>query len=243
MGQERRSMNPVALQGIKLTRQFGGFFALRDVDISIPAGEIRGLIGPNGAGKSTLIDVLSGRSTRSQGSVLMDGQEIHQCTPQERRRLGLARSFQRTSIFTTRTVRDQLELASHWKNDGNVQEVMDQLDLKQHQNQVASHLSYGHQRRLDLALALIGKPQVLLLDEPAAGLTMQESLRLAQLLRDLVKRWQITVLLVEHDMDVVFTVCDRITVLNLGEVLMEGTVDEVRSSSLVISAYLGRNAA
>lgn len=236
-------MNPVALQGIKLTRQFEGFFALRDVDISIPAGEIRGLIGPNGAGKSTLIDVLSGRSTRSQGSVLMDGQEIHQCTPQERRRLGLARSFQRTSIFTTRTVRDQLELASHWKNDDNVQEVMDQLDLKQHQNQVASHLSYGHQRRLDLALALIGKPQVLLLDEPAAGLTMQESLRLAQLLRDLVKRWQITVLLVEHDMDVVFTVCDRITVLNLGEVLMEGTVDEVRSSSLVISAYLGRNAA
>jgi len=236
-------MNPVALQGIKLTRQFGGFFALRDVDISIPAGEIRGLIGPNGAGKSTLIDVLSGRSTRSQGSVLMDGQEIHQCTPQERRRLGLARSFQRTSIFTTRTVRDQLELASHWKNDDNVQEVMDHLDLKQHQNQVANHLSYGHQRRLDLALALIGKPQVLLLDEPAAGLTMQESLRLAQLLRDLVKRWQITVLLVEHDMDVVFTVCDRITVLNLGEVLMEGTVDEVRSSSLVISAYLGRNAA
>ena len=236
-------MNPVALQGIKLTRQFGGFFALRDVDISIPAGEIRGLIGPNGAGKSTLIDVLSGRSTRSQGSVLMDGQEIHQCTPQERRRLGLARSFHRTSIFNTRTVRDQLELASHWKNDDNVQEVMDQLDLKQHQNQVASHLSYGHQRRLDLALALIGKPQVLLLDEPAAGLTMQESLRLAQLLRDLVKRWQITVLLVEHDMDVVFTVCDRITVLNLGEVLMEGTVDEVRSSSLVISAYLGRNAA
>jgi branched-chain amino acid transport system ATP-binding protein len=236
-------MNPVALQGIKLTRQFGGFFALRDVDISIPAGEIRGLIGPNGAGKSTLIDVLSGRSTRSQGSVLMGGQEINQCTPQERRRLGLARSFQRTSIFTTRTVRDQLELASHWKNDDNVQEVMDQLDLKQHQNQVASHLSYGHQRRLDLALALIGKPQVLLLDEPAAGLTMQESLRLAQLLRDLVKRWQITVLLVEHDMDVVFTVCDRITVLNLGEVLMEGTVDEVRASSLVISAYLGSNAA
>ena len=204
---------------------------------------ILSLDGNIGAGKSTLIDVLSGRSTRSQGSVLMDGQEIHQCTPQERRRLGLARSFQRTSIFNTRTVRDQLELASHWKNDDNVQEVMDQLDLKQHQNQVASHLSYGHQRRLDLALALIGKPQVLLLDEPAAGLTMQESLRLAQLLRDLVKRWQITVLLVEHDMDVVFTVCDRITVLNLGEVLMEGTVDEVRSSSLVISAYLGRNAA
>jgi len=142
-------MNPVALQGIKLTRQFGGFFALRDVDISIPAGEIRGLIGPNGAGKSTLIDVLSGRSPRSQGSVLMDGQEIHQCTPQERRRLGLARSFQRTSIFATRTVRDQLELASHWKNDANVQEVMVQLDLKQYQNQVASHLSYGHQRRLD----------------------------------------------------------------------------------------------
>ena len=219
-------MNPVALQGIKLTRQFGGFFALRDVDISIPAGEIRGLIGPNGAGKSTLIDVLSGRSTRSQGSVLMDGQEIHQCTPQERRRLGLARSFQRTSIFTTRTVRDQLELASHWKNDD---------------SQRVSELAHGERRQLELAMVLVSQPKVLLLDEPMAGMSHQESMKVVDLLAGLKGLY--TLLLVEHDMDVVFTVCDRITVLNLGEVLMEGTVDEVRSSSLVISAYLGRNAA
>ena len=119
---------------------------------------------------------------------------------------------------------------------------MGHLDLVSYRDEVAAELSYGVQRRLDLALALIGKPQVLLLDEPAAGLTMQESISMAQLLRDLVKRWKITVLLIEHDMDVVFTVCDQITVLNLGQILIEGSVEVVRSSPLVISAYLGRNA-
>lgn len=226
-----------------MSRRYGGFAALRDVNLSVPAGEIRGLIGPNGAGKSTLIDVLSGRAKQWSGQVLVDGQDIGACSSRARRKLGMARSFQRTSIFPTRTVRDQLELASHWDSGSHVDEVLAQLNLAEFQHQPANELSYGDQRRLDLALALIGRPRVLLLDEPAAGLTMQESLDLAHLLRDLVKRWGITVLLVEHDMDVVFSICDRITVLNLGELLVEGSAQEVRTSPLVISAYLGRNAA
>ena len=235
-------MTQMALEGVNLTRQFGGFHALRNVNIRVPQGEIRGLIGPNGAGKSTLIDVLSGRASKWQGQVFVDGQDVGKCSPRERRNRGVARSFQRTSIFSSRTVRDQLELAAHWGDDANVDQVMEQLGLSSNQHQVASELGYGDQRLLDLALALIGKPRVLLLDEPAAGLTMQESLSLAHLLRDLVKRWRITVLLVEHDMDVVFSICDQITVLNLGEVLIDGTVAEVRASPLVVAAYLGRNA-
>jgi len=236
------AMNKPALQGIGLSRHYGGFAALRGVDIAVPAGEIRGLIGPNGAGKSTLIDVLSGRANRWSGQVLMGGDDISRQSPQVRRRRGMARSFQRTSIFPNLTVREQLELASFQGDGGGVDEVLEQLHLDGFGRTPASELSYGDQRRLDLALALIGRPRVLLLDEPAAGLTVQESLDLARLLRDLVKSWGVTVLLVEHDMEVVFSICDRITVLHLGELLMEGTPDEVRKSPEVIRAYLGRAA-
>ncbi len=233
-------MTAPALQGVGLSRHYGGFAALRGVDITVPAGEIRGLIGPNGAGKSTLIDVLSGRAAKWSGQVLMGGDDISRQSPQVRRKRGLARSFQRTSIFPNLTVREQLELAAH--QGGGVDEVLEQLKLDGFSRGPAAELSYGDQRRLDLALALIGRPRVLLLDEPAAGLTVQESLDLARLLRGLVKSWGVTVLLVEHDMEVVFSICDRITVLHLGELLMEGTPDEVRRSPEVVSAYLGRSA-
>ncbi|MGQ3026786.1 MAG: ABC transporter ATP-binding protein [Ferrovibrionaceae bacterium] len=233
-------MTTPALQGIGLSRHYGGFAALRNVDIAVPAGEIRGLIGPNGAGKSTLIDVLSGRAGKWSGQVLMAGTDVSRHSPQMRRRHGMARSFQRTSIFPNLAVREQLELAAH--HGGGVDEVLEQLKLDGLGTGPASELSYGDQRRLDLALALIGRPRVLLLDEPAAGLTVQESLDLARLLRDLVKSWGVSVLLVEHDMEVVFSICDRITVLHLGERLMEGTPDEVRRSPEVVTAYLGRSA-
>jgi len=234
-------MSQIALRGVGLTRRYGGFTALRGVDLSVPAGEIRGLIGPNGAGKSTLIDVLSGRAAHWSGQVFVGDTDVSRHSVQKRRRSGLARSFQRTSIFPSLTVRHQLELAA--QSGADVDEVLLQLNLDAMQQVYAAELSYGDQRRLDLALALIGRPRVLLLDEPAAGLTVQESLTLARLLRDLVKNWGITVLIVEHDMEVVFSICDRITVLNLGELLVEGTADEVRTSPKVISAYLGRSAA
>jgi len=162
-----------AIEGGKLTRQFGGFFALKGVELAVPRGEIRGLIGPNGAGKSTLIDVLSGRAEHRSGTVKMFGADISAMTAQQRRRAGLARSFQRTNIFPDLTVIDQLELASRAAETPNIDEIMAELNLTALAFRRAADISYGDQRRLDLALALIGRPKILLLDEPAAGLSIK----------------------------------------------------------------------
>jgi branched-chain amino acid transport system ATP-binding protein len=231
-----------AIEGKGLTRRFGGFTALNGVDIAVRAGEIRGLIGPNGAGKSTLIDVLSGRAPHRDGQVLLDGVDISRLTPQQRRKRGLARSFQRTNIFPELTVEQQLHIASWAVSAADVREVLEALSLAALADMPAAEISYGDQRRLDLALALVGRPSVLLLDEPAAGLTMEESLALARILRDLASRWGVTVLLVEHDMQVVFSICDRISVLHLGTALAEGTVAEIRADQRVVAAYLGSQA-
>lgn len=231
-----------AIEGKGLTRRFGGFTALHGVDLAVRRGEIRGLIGPNGAGKSTLIDILSGRAPDRVGRVLLNGEDISPLSPQERRRKGLARSFQSTNIFPELTVAQQLDVASWAVNAVDVEEILAVLNLAALSDMPAAAISYGDQRRLDLALALVGRPSVLLLDEPAAGLTMEESLALAAILRDLATRWGVTVLLVEHDMQVVFSVCDRISVLHLGRALAEGTVAEVRADKRVIEAYLGSHA-
>jgi len=228
-----------AIEGGQLTRQFGGFRALKGVHLAVPRGEIRGLIGPNGAGKSTLIDVLSGRAERWSGTVKMFGADISAMTAQQRRRAGLARSFQRTNIFPDLTVIDQLELAARAAETPNIDEIMAELNLTALAFRRAADISYGDQRRLDLALALIGRPKILLLDEPAAGLSIKESLELANCLKDLAARWGVTVLLVEHDMEVVFSICDRITVLHLGAILAEGTPDQIRGIPEVVAAYLG----
>jgi branched-chain amino acid transport system ATP-binding protein len=228
-----------AIEGAALTRRYGGFMALDAVSLAVPDGEIRGLIGPNGAGKSTLIDVLSGRAEDWQGTVRLRGADISRLTVQQRRRGGLARSFQRTNIFPELVVREQLEVASWHAETPNVDEVLHEMGLSGIAHMRAADVSYGDRRRLDLALALIGRPTVLLLDEPAAGLSMKESVALAELLRDLASRWKVTVLLVEHDMDVVFSICDRITVLHLGRVLAEGTPAEIRKIPEVVTAYLG----
>lgn len=231
------------LQTRGVTRRYGGFAALDGVDLQVQAGSIHGLIGPNGAGKSTLIDVLSGRADQWDGSVLLEGEDISGLSIQARRSRGLARSFQRTSIFPNLTVRTQLELAARSGASSNLATVMEQLSLQALADEIAADLSYGEQRRLDLALAMIGAPRVLLLDEPAAGLTRAESLTLAALLRDLARRLGITVLLVEHDMEVVFSICERITVLHLGKVLAEGSAETIRKHPAVVEAYLGRSAA
>jgi branched-chain amino acid transport system ATP-binding protein len=231
-----------AIEGKRLTRRFGGFTALHGVDLAVRRGEILGLIGPNGAGKSTLIDVLSGRAPDRVGQVLLNGEDISALSPQQRRRKGLARSFQCTNIFPELTVAQQLHVASWAVNAADVGEILTALNLAGLSDVPAAAISYGDQRRLDLALALVGRPSVLLLDEPAAGLTMEESLALAAILRDLANRWGVTVLLVEHDMQVVFSVCDRISVLHLGRALAEGTVAEVRADKRVVDAYLGSQA-
>jgi branched-chain amino acid transport system ATP-binding protein len=225
-----------------LTKSFGGFVAVSDVSLTVETRQIAAVIGPNGAGKSTLIDVLSGRAPHRDGQVLLNGEDISRLTPQQRRKRGLARSFQRTNIFHELTVEQQLHIASWAVNAADVREVLEALSLAALADVPAAEISYGDQRRLDLALALVGRPSVLLLDEPAAGLTMEESLALARILRDLASRWGVTVLLVEHDMQVVFSICDRISVLHLGNALAEGTVAEIRADQRVVAAYLGSQA-
>jgi branched-chain amino acid transport system ATP-binding protein len=231
-----------ALEGEGLTRRYGGFRALDDVSIALRPGEIRGLIGPNGAGKSTLMDVLSGRGAAA-GQVRLFGQDIGALPARLRRRAGLARSFQKTNIFPDLTVEQQVRLAARAAESDNATEVLDALNLTAFAQRRAADIGYGDQRRLDLALALVGRPRVLLLDEPAAGLSMSESLTLATLLRDLAARWQVTVLIVEHDMEVIFSICSHLTVLHLGRILAEGSPDQVRAMPEVITAYLGSSAA
>lgn len=237
------SLGVPALEGIGLTRRYGGFAALDDVSIRVRRGEIRGLIGPNGAGKSTLMDLLSGRFAAAGGTVRLEGRDISRLPARARRRAGLARSFQRTNIFPDLSVGEQIRLAARATAADTGAEVMQALGLTALAAQRAADISYGDQRRLDLALALVGRPRVLLLDEPAAGLAMGESLALAALLRDLAARWQVTVVIVEHDMEVVFAICDSLTVLHLGRVLAEGTPDAVRAMPAVVTAYLGSSAA
>jgi branched-chain amino acid transport system ATP-binding protein len=222
---------------------YGGVKALDGVSLTLEKGQIRGLIGPNGAGKSTVIDAITGRRPLTRGAVILDGEDVSQLGAVERRKRGLSRSFQRTSIFGGMGVRKQVELASHLMgvadSGGDADAVLQELDLARFGNVLAEDLGYGEQRRLDLALALVGRPKLLMLDEPMAGLSVKESHDLAQHLKALTSRWEVSVLLVEHDMDVVFGISDAVTVFELGRVIASGAPAEVRADQRVREAYLG----
>jgi branched-chain amino acid transport system ATP-binding protein len=221
-----------------VSKQYGGVRAVQGVSLSVEAGTIHGLIGPNGAGKSTFIDVVSGR-TKGTGRIFLGEEELTHLSPRERRRKGLARSFQRTSIFPGLTSRAQLELAAHGLGRGDLDGLVEMLGLAAVLDDPAGEVSYGQQRLVDLALALVGRPRVLLLDEPAAGLSMGESRSLAVYLRNIATNWKVAVLLVEHDMDVIFKICDVLTVLELGKQIVEGPPAQVRTDPRVITAYFG----
>ncbi|MGE0501943.1 MAG: ABC transporter ATP-binding protein [Rhizobiaceae bacterium] len=235
-------MTGATMEARGITCRFSGFVALDGVDIALRPGSISGLIGPNGAGKSTLINALSGAISPTAGSVSLDSQDITRMSIVERKRLGLSRSFQKTNIFPDLTLRTQLAVATRAAAVKNMDEVAEGLALTELLDVPARDISYGDQRRLDLALALIGRPKVLLLDEPAAGLTAAESRDLARTIKSLVQRWNVTVLLVEHDMEVVFSICEQLYVLHLGKLLTHGAPQEVRANKDVITAYLGSSA-
>ena len=222
---------------------YGGVKAVDGVTFEVKKGQIQGLIGPNGAGKSTVIDAVTGRRPVNAGQVFLNGEDVTRLGVLERRRLGLARSFQKTSVFADMTVQDQVELAAYMMNSAeakhNAAEVLQQLSLDPMQQVMAKDLGYGEQRRLDLALALVGKPSLLLLDEPMAGLSAQESEELAEHLVELVSKWSVSVLLVEHDMDIVFGISNAVTVFELGRVIASGLPQEVREHPRVREAYLG----
>jgi branched-chain amino acid transport system ATP-binding protein len=231
------------LQAEDIAIHYGGVKALDGVSLTLERGQIRGLIGPNGAGKSTVIDAITGRQRLTRGRVSLGGQDVSELGAVARRKRGLSRSFQRTSIFGQMKVRQQVELASYEMgvadSGADADAVLKELDLMGMADVTAVDLGYGEQRRLDLALALVGRPSVLLLDEPMAGLSVKESLDLAQHLKALTSRWDVSVLLVEHDMDVVFGISDVVTVFELGRVIASGEPAAVRADPRVREAYLG----
>lgn len=236
-------MTSYVLQAQDVAIHYGGVKALDGVSLTLEKGQIRGLIGPNGAGKSTVIDAITGRRRLTRGQVILDGEDVSHLGAVERRMRGLSRSFQRTSIFAGMPVRKQVELASYKMgvsdSAGDAEAVLQELDLARMGNVLAEDLGYGEQRRLDLALALVGRPKLLMLDEPMAGLSVKESLDLAQHLKALTSRWEVSVLLVEHDMDVVFGISDVVTVFELGRVIASGDPAQVRADPRVREAYLG----
>ena len=236
-------MSNYVLQAEDVAIHYGGVKAVDGVALTLERGQIRGLIGPNGAGKSTVIDAITGRRRLTRGRVHLGGEDVSELGAVERRKRGLSRSFQRTSIFGQMKVRQQVELASYKMgvadSGADAGAVLKELDLYALSNATAEDLGYGEQRRLDLALALVGRPTVLLLDEPMAGLSVKESLGLAQHLKALTSRWDVSVLLVEHDMDVVFGISDVVTVFELGRVIASGDPATVRADARVREAYLG----
>ena len=236
-------MSNYVLQAEDVAIHYGGVKAVDGVALTLERGQIRGLIGPNGAGKSTVIDAITGRRRLTRGRVHLGGEDVSELNAVERRKRGLSRSFQRTSIFGQMKVRQQVELASYKMgvadSGADANAVLKELDLYALSNTTAEDLGYGEQRRLDLALALVGRPTVLLLDEPMAGLSVKESLDLAQHLKALTSRWDVSVLLVEHDMDVVFGISDVVTVFELGRVIASGDPATVRADARVREAYLG----
>jgi branched-chain amino acid transport system ATP-binding protein len=227
------------LEATGVTLRYGAVTAVDSVDIAVERGMLHGVIGPNGAGKSSFMDALSGRRRLSAGKVVLDGRDITRRPVAWRRLHGMARSFQKTSVFASMTVRAQLEMVARKTAEEDLDSIIDALDVRPYLDLRCNAISYGLQRSVDIAMALIGRPHVVLLDEPGAGLSHDESVRMLDHIRSLCTDRNVAAILVEHDVDGVFRVCDRITVLALGKVLASGEPAEVRGDRRVVEAYLG----
>lgn len=242
-----------ALRAEGLSKDFGGVQAVSDVSFSVEVGERLAIIGPNGAGKTTLFNLINGQLAPTAGRILFFGQDITRLSTHDRTHIGQGRSFQITSLFLNLTVIDNTMIALHGKRRSRFQmfrptyaytdlvatarEILVSIDLWEKRQELVKNLAYGEQRRLEIALTLALEPKLLLLDEPSCGLTAGESAEITETLNRLGRA--ITVLLVAHDLDLVFGVADRIMVLHYGQIIANGTPEDIRTDSRVKEIYLG----
>ncbi|MGC8838621.1 MAG: ABC transporter ATP-binding protein [Anaerolineae bacterium] len=247
-----------------LTKYFGGLRAVYNFDMEIPEGALVGLIGPNGAGKTTVFNMITGIYPPTEGEILFQGENLVGLEPHEITQRGIGRTFQNIRLFPNLTVLDNVRIAYHqhagyslldavlrtphyYRRERELTELaqsfLEIFNLQDRQNELASSLPYGEQRRLEIARALAVEPKLLLLDEPAAGMNPAEVVNLMDLIHFIRDRFKLTIFLIEHQMRVVMGICETITVMDFGEVIARGTPEEIRNDPRVIEAYLGRGVA
>ena len=245
----------VILETKGLMKDFGGFVATNNVSLELEESERHAIIGPNGAGKTTFFNLITGHLAPSSGTVLFNGKDITGIPPHKVVRLGLARSFQRINIYPRMTVFENVQVAliardhNHFKlfslgephNRKDTADLLELVGLEDEALEIAGELSYGKQKQLELAIALAENPRVLLLDEPTAGMSPQETEEAIELVGRITKERGLTLLFTEHDMGVVFGIADRISVLHHGEIIASGLPEEVRNDPEVRRVYLGES--
>lgn len=259
---ESRIKQEIVLKGEQITLSFGGITALMHVSFDVQRGEIFSIIGPNGAGKSSLYNVINGFYRPQKGKVIFKDKEITHLKPYQIARMGIARSFQNIELFKHMTVLENLMLGRHIhiryglfksmlyfgacskeevRHRKRVEDVIDFLEIEHIRKKHVGTLPYGLQKRVEMARALCLEPEILLLDEPMAGMNLEETEDMARFIIDVNNEWGMTVLLIEHDMGVVMDLSDRIMVLDFGEKIAEGTPEEVQQNAVVAKAYLGES--